>query len=60
MLTLEGVATEDSYQSGGILIPPFIVRIFKATVFLHIRIPLTLRHRSYRKIRAKRELLSNL
>jgi hypothetical protein len=41
MLTLEGAATEDSYQSGGILIPPFIVRIFKATVFLHIRIPLT-------------------
>jgi hypothetical protein len=29
-------------QSGGILIPPFVVRIFKSTVFLQIYVPLTL------------------
>jgi hypothetical protein len=28
-------------QSGGILIPPFVVRIFKSTVFLQIYVPLT-------------------
>jgi hypothetical protein len=37
-------------QSGGILIPPFVVRIFKSTVFLQIYVPLTLTEEDKRRI----------